>query len=66
MQGIQILVSLVNILIKIHNEYFIYEIFYLSKFDRNIFNKKKIESDRFKNAVEIKSKYNVVIYLNLS
>lgn len=64
MQGIQILVSLVNILIKIHNEYFIYEIFYLSKFDRNIF--KKIESDRFKNAVEIKSKYNVVIYLNLS
>lgn len=65
MQGIQILVSLVNILIKIHNEYFIYEIFYLSKFDRNIF-KKKIESDRFKNAVEIKSKYNVVIYLNLS
>lgn len=31
----------------------------------NIF-KKKIESDRFKNAVEIKSKYNVVIYLNLS
>lgn len=65
MQGIQILVSLVHILMKIHNEYFIYEIFYLSKFVRNIF-KKKIESDRFKNAVEIKSKYNVVIYLNLS
>lgn len=27
---------------------------------------KIVESDRFKNAVEIKSKYNVVIYLNLS